>query len=143
MAGTPVKILAEEFKFEIGDGAGGYTEIKGLDTFSLDSSDSDTDTSDFQSAGYDEHMVGSRGLSITLDGKYVIDPDDGTEDPGQARVAAVALLTGRASVVPFKVTDPAGGTETFNATVSRPKIGGKKGQVVTWSTTVKRSGASS
>jgi hypothetical protein len=141
--GTPVKVLAEEFVFEIGDGGGGFLEIKGLDTFSLDPSDQDTDTSDFQSGGFDESMIGSRGLAITLDGKYLIDPADGTEDPGQARVKAVALLTGRLSVVPFRVTDPANGTETFNGTVSRPKIGGKKGERVGWSTTVKRSGASS
>lgn len=101
------KTLASGWVFEIGDAAGGtsttFTEIKGGNTWGEEWAENEVDNTDFQSGDWNEHGITRRGLTITLEGFYLVDEADGTRDPGQTAVEAAAKLTGQAAYKDFNV----------------------------------------
>lgn len=66
----PTKILARDWKKQVLSG-GNYLEIKGIHAFSVAAQKQDADTTDFESAGRNEHVVASRGTTITLEGYFL------------------------------------------------------------------------
>lgn len=140
------KVLARDFTWEIDDGLGTSTfvEIGGLTSVSPSPTKNDADTTDFDSDGWLEHMVASRGLSFSLEGHYLEDTSDGSRDPGQERVEAVAQLVGADSVVPFQITTPGGTVISCNVSCDASPFGASGGggndDPASWSATINVSG---
>lgn len=100
------KTLASGWVFEIGDGGTPtetFTDIKGANTWSEEWTENEVDNTDFQSGDWNEHGITRRGLSITVDGFFLVDESDGSRDPGQAEVEAVAQNVGNAAYRNFRV----------------------------------------
>ncbi len=64
------KVLARDWKKQILSG-GNYVEIKGIRSFTVATSKQDADTSDFESQGWNTHLVAARGMTMTLEGFYM------------------------------------------------------------------------
>ena len=111
------KILAREWNFQIEEGVGTYVDIKGLNNFSFDPSSANVDTTDFDSEGWVEHLVASRGLVVNLEGAYLVDVETGTRDVGQDAVEVLADKVGVGSLGKFKIISPAKATFEFVASV--------------------------
>jgi len=133
------KLLARDWVFEVLDGVT-YLEIGGIEKFSVDPKSTETDTTDFASAGHDEHLITSRGASIKLDGFHLEDPADGDRDPGQAKIEALALLTGNDSLGDFRLTSPGGVVWTFSGSAEVAGPSGGKNDPASWAATIKVSG---
>lgn len=135
----PVKVLARDWVWEIED-QGDYIRIGGIESFSPSPTKSDADGTDFDSQGWEEHQVATRGVSYTLEGFYKEDPDTGLRDAGQEAVEALANRTGRESLGDFRLTSPGGTTITFKASADIPTSGGGHNDNTSWSATVRMSG---
>lgn len=138
---TAVATLAQGWVFEIDTGTTTptWTEIKGLNTFSISFEKNDADTTTFASQGWNEHLVSSRSGEITLDGLFLEDAS-GTRDPGQSAVEALSLLIGAASVESFQATSPGGSVMSFSASATIEGPGGGNDDSATWSCTLTISG---
>ncbi len=135
------KIPARDWTFEILSGAV-WTEVGGLETWSPSFSQNDADTTDFASAGMQEHLIMSRGYELTVEGFFLEDVASGARDAGQAAVETLALAVGLASLGEFRVTSPGGTVYTFDASAAIGNAGGGgKDDVSKWSATLTRSGA--
>lgn len=123
------KVLARGFDFEVDDGleTSSFLAIGGINTFSVSPSKNDAETTDFDSEGWAEHLVASRGLEIELEGYYMEDEEDGTRDEGQERIEEVAELIGAESIVPFRMTTPGGTTIAMNVSVNASPFGTSTG----------------
>ncbi len=64
------KVLARDWKKQILAG-GNYVEIKGIRSFTVATTKQDADTSDFESQGWNTHLVAARGMTLTLEGFYM------------------------------------------------------------------------
>lgn len=138
------KIPAKGWDFEIDDGTDtdSFVEIKGIQSFTPEPSSNREDVTDKESDGDEEGYISSRGFSLSLEGNYLEDPDDGSRDPGQERVEEVGQQTGAESNVPFRLTSPGGTTWEFNVTVdSAFATGGDIPGNTGWSTELTRSGS--
>ncbi len=136
-------ILARDFKFEIDTGTTGtpeWVEIKGINSFSWDSSKNDADTTTFQDDGVQSHIVASRGYELTLEGLLLEDPDTGERDPGQKAVEELASKIGPASIGNFRMTYPSGKVKGFKASANIGGPGGGNDDPASWSVTLTISG---
>jgi len=88
------KILARQWtkKIRTSTGPDVFTDILGINSFTVATSKQDADTTDFDSNGWQEHLPATRGVTISLDGYRMEDPSNGDRDAGQAAVEALALL---------------------------------------------------
>jgi len=135
------KILAREMTIEVEDVTpGSWLSIGGIRTLQPASSKSDADTGDFDSEGWAEHIVAERGATLTLNGQYLEDPEDGDRDPGQERVEALARLIGADSLGTFRISTPGGLVRTFEASVSVEGPGGGQNDASVWNATLTVSG---
>ncbi len=125
-------VLAREFIFEVNTGTDAtpvWTRIGGLKEWSAGSDSSDADTTDFESAGVDEHLVSRRSHTMTLTGQRE------TGDPGQDAVQALALAIGAPSIKKFRMTAPlpagatTGNIKTFSASARVPWAGSGGGSM--------------
>jgi hypothetical protein len=130
------KVLGREFTIEIGS-----TAIAGLKSIAIDTSETDAETTDFDSGGWAEHLAAERSATVTLSGLYVEDADSGTQDEGQAAVEALAILTGESSLETFTITSPGGITKTFSASAQVSGPSGGTNDAATWGAVLKVSGA--
>lgn len=140
------KILARNWKFYMFDEAQTVTDdifvkIKGVNTFSITPSSEDVDTTDFDSADYDEHMKVGRALEITFEGDYIEDDATGNQDAGQELVNALAEKIGASSVDRFRIESPGGKIKEYkaSATLSTAAGGGLKDKTA-WGVALKVSG---
>jgi predicted secreted protein len=135
------KILAREWKFQIEGSEGTFIDIKGLNNFSFSPSSASVDTTDFDSEGWNEHLVASRGLEVNLEGAYLADVETGDRDAGQEAVEALADKVGVGSLGKFKIISPAKTTYEFlaSAEVTSPAGGGNDDKTG-WSVKLKVSG---
>lgn len=103
----PVKVLAREWTFEVESATPGtWLEIGGINSFTLDRSKDDADTTDFDSNGWAQHLPAQRGLSVSLDGFYLEDTA-GARNLGQERVETLSRVVGSAGLANFRMTSPA------------------------------------
>jgi len=121
------KQLARTFDFEIDDGSGGFVQINGITSFSPSQEKNDADTTTFDSEGWMEHIVASRGMSFDMEGYHIEDEADGSRDTGQERIEEIGQLVGNGSVVPFKLTSPGGNTISMEVSVDAPMFGQSTG----------------
>jgi len=137
------KVLARGWTFEINTGTEAtpvWTPIGGINNFSISTTKNDADATSFDSGGWLEHLVASRGRQITLEGFHLEDPTDGTRDPGQEAVEELADQVGEASLGQFRITSPGGKTWTFKASADVQGPGGGNDDFASWSATLTVSG---
>jgi len=130
------KVLARDWGKKIGS-----TEIKGIHAFSIASQKQDADVTDFESNGRNEHVVASRGTTITLEGYFMEDVSTGARDPGQEAVETLAGLVGPTSIAAFTLTTPGGTTWVFNASADVEGPGGDTNAAASWKCTLMVSGS--
>jgi hypothetical protein len=135
------KVLARDWTFEVKNASNVYIPIKGVNTFSLSPSANKAETTDFDSNGWAENMVASRGLSLKLSGFHLEDVQDGTRDPGQERVELLSTLVGPASVGQFRMTSPGGKVKEFSATANVTAPGGGNDDAASWEVEIEVTGA--
>ena len=104
-----------------------YLHIKGITSLSPSQEKNDADTTDFDSEGWIEHMVASRGVSFEIEGYHIEDEETGDRDQGQERIEEIGQLVGSGSVVPFEMTSPGGTVVTMNVSVDAPMFGQSTG----------------
>lgn len=106
------KQLARVFDFEIYDGTD-YVEIGGVNSFSPSREKNDTDVTDFDSEGWMEHLVASRGMSFDMEGFHIEDADTGDRDAGQEVLEEAALEMGPDALKTLRIVGPGGNTEIY------------------------------
>ena len=126
------KVLARGWTFEYRPTTT-WIEIKGINSFDVSPESNDVDTTDFDSNGWNENMVASRGLGLTLEGMHLEDVNTGSRDPGQAAVETLANAIGPSSVGYFRMTSPGGNVKTFYATAKTSGPGGGNDDAAKWS----------
>lgn len=116
-------VLAREFVISVNTGTEAvptWTRINGLKEWTAESDANNADTTDFESAGVDEHQVSRRSHTMTLTGQRE------TGDPGQDAVQALAFNIGISSIKQFRIVAPggaAGSIKTFKASAKVPWAG--------------------
>lgn len=126
------KVLARGWTFEHLSGAS-WLEIKGINSFEVSPEANTVDTTDFDSNGWNENMVASRGLALSLEGFHLEDVGNGGRDAGQLAVETLSGLIGPASVGTFRMTSPGGRVKTFTATANVSGPGGGNDDAASWS----------
>lgn len=125
----PRKIMARHLLCELNTGTDAlpvWTPIGGLNSLTVSTEKNDTDTTDFDSDGWAEHMVSQRTGSISAEGFYKEDPVTGARDAGQEALIALADAVGYDSLKPFRITTPGGNVTIYqvSARVDAPAGGG-------------------
>ena len=124
--GTPYKVLSRDYDFEVNTGTIAvpvWTQINGLDEDGIGIAKSNR-TANFEDAddgGFARPRIIGRGYTVSLKGARMEASDDGTRDPGQAAVEAVAGEMVAAAMLQFRITSPAAATPevlTFMASVA-------------------------
>jgi hypothetical protein len=129
MADTEFAILARGWAFTAAS-----APVGGVNKFTVAMSDEKADTTRFRydgAAGWKEHLVALRGMTITLDGIYLED-GAGARDAGQAVLDNASLLFGIAGQVAITATSPGGHETSFLASVKRQDIGGGNADPTSW-----------
>jgi hypothetical protein len=140
-AGIYVKISARKWIISVSiDGRATWTQIKGINKFSLDRNSVRTDTSDFLNDGVESGEIMARGAAAKLDG-FFLEDSTGARDPGQLNVETFSETTGAASVGDFRFISPNGKSFTFSATVDLNPWGGGNNEKTTWGAALIRTGA--
>lgn len=136
------KVLARGWTFEIqtDEATPTYVPIGGINNFSVSPTKNDADVTDFDSEGREEHLPASRGLSITVEGFYLEDPDTGERDPGQQAVEELADKIGVQGIAGFRMTSPGGNTKEFKASANVTSPGGGNNDPASWSAELTVSG---
>lgn len=144
MPTTPV--LARGWAFEINTGTEAlptWTEIGGLTSWSDGGDDAtETDTTDFQSDGWTEHLVAGRSAgTISFEGHYEVDPATDARDAGQAAVEAAAELIDYDSIKGFRMFHVGTGKGLAGvATFRRGSKGGGNNDKTTWGASARWNG---
>jgi len=141
-AGTPVKVLARGWTLEIQNASLVWVPVLGLNTLGFDSEKNDADTTTFDDEGWQTHLVASRTRSISLEGFYLEDPDDGTRDPGQVEVETLADAIGQNSLGTFRLTSPSGTVRQFQGSANVTGFGGGVDDPSGWTAEITTSGVS-
>jgi len=127
MAGTPDKVLSRDFDIEVNTGTEetpNWTQINGLDEdgITISKSSRETDFMDADDEGFAKPVVIGRGYSVTLKGARMESAEDGTRDPGQAAVEAVADATGLGALLGYRITSPAAATPEVLAFLASAEV---------------------
>lgn len=139
-----VKILARDWRLYILDPAATptstFNRIAGVDSFTLSNDYETTDTADFDSEGYDEHIVSGRSFEVKLEGSYMVDVASGDRDNGQSLVEALAKEIGPSSISKFRLVSPAKKVTEYSVSAKVEDIGGGLKDKTSWGATFKVSG---
>lgn len=129
-----VKVLARLWKLEISDMAVSPTffEIKGLESFTFSAEKTDAPATSFESEGWEEHLVAGRSRSLTAEGFYLEDPNNGERDEGQAIVEEAAEKFGYEGLYDFRLTTPSGTVKNFKGSIGLSDIGGGEKENTKW-----------
>jgi hypothetical protein len=134
------KVLARGWKVEVETTTPGtYIEVKGLTQLEFGDDPTRSDTTDFNSQGAAEHIVAERSHTLSIEGRYLEDPDTGDRDPGQERVEEIGRAVGSSSLGNFRLTSPGGNIATFQASASISK-GGSTNDPTNWQAELQVSG---
>jgi len=131
------KVLARDWTFEVEDPtAGTFVPVGGINTFGFGGTKTDTDTGDFGSGGWAEHLVTERAHTLTLSGFFLEDQATGERDPGQAIIDELTTKIGEEAIGSFKLTSPGGAVYEFSGSVEPAEVGGGKNDVTSWGATI-------
>ena len=126
-----VKVLARGWSLDVRIEAV-WTKVKGISSFAFGSTKIDAETKDFDSEGWDEHIVAGRGRTLNFEGRFLEDPETGDRDPGQEFLEDASDLIGYESLIWFKLTSPGGKIRYFHASVNLQDIGGGNDDPTSW-----------
>lgn len=138
-----VKVRADDFAISVNTGteqAPQWTPIGGIRSFTITTTTNTIDTRDFDSGGWLEHIVGSRGKSFTISGAREEDEGTGARDPGQQFVEELGDKLGAEALGQFKIESPSGTTYTFYASAEVTPFGGGLDEFATWECNLTMSG---
>lgn len=137
-----LKVLARNYKIYIEDPqtADTFQQIGGIESLTLSFDAEDVETTDFDTDGYQTHLIASRSQEIELEGSYIIDPSTGDRDAGQQLVEDLAEKVGHESLGKFRVMNPAGKVTEFLASVTLGDQGGGVKDKASWGATLRVSG---
>ncbi|MCP2261085.1 hypothetical protein LX15_004805 [Streptoalloteichus tenebrarius] len=119
--------------------------IDGLTSATVNPSENEetAETTTFSSAGHYEQMIMQRGASMELEGVRLVDQATGASEPGQARCEELATKVGHESLGRVRFRHPLQTTwKVWTATFSVGEQGGGTNDMMSWSCTITRSGAS-
>ncbi len=131
MAGI-FKVLARNWGKKVKLAAGTWQEIEGIHAFTVAATSAAADMTDFDSAGYKEHLVANRGATITLEGYFEEDLSTGARAPGQERCEVLAHAVSQAGLGEFKLTSPGGTVWYFEGSCEVDGPSGNAAQATTW-----------
>lgn len=150
MAVTVKKVLSREAfeSLEIWDpsantGAGGFVQIAGIETLTLSFDADEADTTDWDSAGWSEHLIGERSESVEIAGHVVYDDAQAVppvRDAGQQLVESLARKTGIDSLQEIQLNTLGGGTIVWAASAQLGNQGGARSANASWGATFNSSG---
>ena len=127
------KVLARDWKFKIKDQEKEeMVEINGINDFSLSPSKNTAEGTTFSSGGWLEHVVSTRGLSVSLSGYRAENKDTGERDEGQELVEEYGMETGDEATAEFEMTSPGGEVIEFEASVNTTPAGGGLDDNASW-----------
>ncbi|MFP4647287.1 MAG: phage tail tube protein [Candidatus Acetothermia bacterium] len=137
--------LARLFDFEIYDSdESDYVEIGGVTSFSPSPEVTRDTHTDFDSEGWIQRFVAERGLTFTLEGNHLEDPDDGSLDPGQEALQDLSKEMGTDSLEDFKIVTPGGNEIEVEVSVDGPMFGessgGGQAESASWSVNLASNG---
>ncbi len=130
------KVLARSWTKQVKEAGGTYSDIKGINSFTVASSVHNADTTDFESGGWSEFIPAARGYTITLEGFFLEDIVSKARDAGQARCEVLALLVGPTAIGDFRLITPGGTQWDFKAAVDVSGPGGDHQNAATWRCTL-------
>lgn len=95
-----------------------WVDIKGVNNVEANPSAENVDATDYDSPGWSQDRVVSRGLSFTVAGFYLVDTGTTARDPGQAAVSASGkTVAGETNNIrQYRLLKSWGGAITFHAT---------------------------
>ncbi|MGM0437491.1 MAG: phage tail tube protein [Bacillota bacterium] len=132
----------EDYWIALGDT--GYADIGGITSFSPSREKNDADVTDFDSQGWLEHIVASRGLSFDVEGYHIEDDTTGARNPGQYLIEQLALTHKDASIDIFRMINPSGTNIDFEVSADAPpegiSTGGGNDDPSGWSCTLTMTG---
>lgn len=138
------KVLARNWLIEVTDDVSGvtpvWTKVSGINSFTLSSDKEDADTTDFDTAGYNSHIVAGRSNEISFEGFFVEDPATGDRDPGQQVVEDLSELIGPEALGGVRLTSPGGKVRQFDASFTTGDVGGGINDPTSWGATATPSG---
>lgn len=138
------KVLARNWLIEVNTGTSAvpvWTPVKGINTFTISGDKEDTDTTDFDSNGWAEHLVAGRSKEVTFEGFFIEDEADGTRDPGQQYIEGQGEKIGLEAVTPLRLTSPGGKVRQFNGSFAVGDVGGGNNDATSWGATYTPTGA--
>lgn len=136
-----VKVLARQWKLFIeSDVADTFQKIGGIESFTLSSDSETTDTTDFDTDGYNTSFVSGRSNEIELEGSYVVDVATKERDPGQKLIEELATKIGHESLKAFRLVSPAGEVTEYVVYATLGDQGGSTTDKTSWGATLGVSG---
>lgn len=130
----PVVLLARGWEVKLNN-----VVVNGLKTIKLSPGAKEADITTQSSGDYDEHLIARRTMEITLEG-YRLEASDGSRDPGQAAVEALAEQIDYASLGQWTLTSPGGEERKFKGSVTMSDLGGEIDEGQAWGCKIKQSG---
>lgn len=130
-----VKVLARNWLIEVNTGTvalPAWTKVGGINSFTVSGDKEDTDTTDFDSGGWGEHIVASRSRSISFEGFFLEDQADGSRDAGQAFIEDASEEIGPDSISQTRITSPAGKVTEYSGSYSTGDVGGGINDATSW-----------
>jgi len=104
-----------------------YLHISGINSFSPSQEKNDADTTDFDSQGWMEHIVASRGVSFDVEGYHIEDEETGLRDAGQERIEEIGQLVANESITGLRLINPSGENVDFDVSIDAPQFGQSTG----------------
>lgn len=134
------KVLARNWLIEVDidplatlpTGTASWKLMGGINTFTISNDKEDTDTTDFNSGGYSEHIVAGRSNEVSFEGFYIEDMATGDRDEGQAAVESYADLIGPDAITQVRLTSPGGKVRQFFGSFGVGDIGGGNNDATSW-----------
>lgn len=117
-----------------------WSSIGGLTSLTFSSESTEADTTSFDEAGRESHLIVKRGNTLTLEGKYLEDESNGSRDPGQQAVEIAADQIGPSAMRYYRVTSPGGTERVFLGSTKLGDLGGGTDDPTSWGAEVKCSG---
>lgn len=119
------KILAAGWELFVEQSAspGSWTTVGGISSFEFGSKTNKSDVTTFDSEGFEESIITSRGKTLKIDGLMAY-TKAGARDQGQAIVESFGELLGDSAFGNFKLVDPKGGVKLFEGMVTVDTIAG-------------------
>lgn len=136
-----VKILARQWGLYIASEIEKeFQKIGGIESFTLSNDAESTETTDFDSGGYNESLVSGRSQEIEIEGSFIVDVETGDRDEGQQIIEELSTRIGHESTKSFRLVSPAGVVTEYTVHSTLGDQGGGLTDKTSWGATMTVSG---